>query len=96
GISEISTGRPVQAALASAATFAVGAAAPLLLVLLAPAATLIPVVAAGSLVFLGLLGYVGARTGGAGTLRPTIRVTFWGALAMAITAGIGTLIGTAL
>jgi VIT1/CCC1 family predicted Fe2+/Mn2+ transporter len=64
------------------------------LVLIAPAAALIPVVAAGSLAFLGLLGYLGARTGGVGTLRPTIRVTFWGALAMAITAGIGALIGT--
>ncbi|MCC6735722.1 MAG: VIT family protein [Bauldia sp.] len=96
GISEITTARPVQAALASAATFSVGAAAPLLLVIVSPASVLIPVVAAGSLAFLALLGYLGARTGGAGTLRPTLRVTFWGALAMAVTAGIGALIGTAV
>jgi VIT1/CCC1 family predicted Fe2+/Mn2+ transporter len=93
GISEISTTRPIQAALASGASFSVGAAAPLLLVVLAPASVLIPVVAAGSLGFLALLGYAGARTGGAGTLRPTLRVAFWGALAMAITAGIGAAIG---
>lgn len=96
GISEITTARPVQAALASAATFSVGAAAPLLLVIVSPASVLIPVVAAGSLAFLALLGYLGARTGGAGTLRPTLRVTFWGALAMAVTAGIGALIGAAV
>jgi len=93
GISEISTARPVQAALASAATFAVGAAAPLGLVLVSPAKWLLPVVAAGSLVFLALLGVMGARTGGAHVLRPTIRVTFWGALAMALTAGIGAIVG---
>ncbi|MCW5719083.1 MAG: VIT family protein [Bauldia sp.] len=96
GISEISTARPVQAAMASAATFSVGAAAPLLLVVFAPSSALIPAVAAGSLAFLALLGYLGARTGGAGTLRPTIRVTFWGALAMSVTAGIGALIGAAV
>ncbi|MGV8839090.1 MAG: VIT1/CCC1 transporter family protein [Bauldia sp.] len=96
GISEISTARPVQAALASAATFAVGAAAPLVIVLAAPTAIVIPAVAAGSLLFLALLGYLGARAGGAGTLRPMIRVSFWGALAMAVTAGIGALIGTAV
>ncbi|MCW5714418.1 MAG: VIT family protein [Bauldia sp.] len=96
GISEISTARPVQAAMASAATFSVGAAAPLLLVVFAPSSALIPAVAAGSLAFLALLGYLGARTGGAGTLRPTIRVTFWGALAMSVTAGIGALIGAAI
>ncbi len=96
GISEISTARPVQAALASAATFSVGAAAPLLLVLFAPQAVLIPLVAAGSLAFLSLLGYLGARTGGAGALRPTLRVTFWGAMAMALTAGIGAIIGTTI
>jgi VIT1/CCC1 family predicted Fe2+/Mn2+ transporter len=96
GISEILTARPVQAALASAAAFSVGAAAPLVLVLLAPEAVLIPLVAGGSLAFLALLGYLGARTGGAGTLRPTLRVSFWGALAMAITAGIGALIGAAV
>jgi VIT1/CCC1 family predicted Fe2+/Mn2+ transporter len=96
GISEISTARPVQAALASAATFSAGAAAPLILTLLAPTAWLIPIVSLGSLVFLALLGIMGARAGGAATFRPTLRVVFWGALAMAITAGIGALVGRAV
>src|SRR6516165_5176552 len=96
GISEISTARPVQAALASAATFAVGAAAPLGLVLVSPAKWLLPVVAAGSLVFLALLGVMGARTGGAEVLIPTIRVVFWGALAMGLTEAIGAMVGTAV
>ena len=96
GISEISTARPVQAALASAATFSLGAAAPLVLTLLSPSAWLLPTVSMGSLVFLALLGMIGARTGGAAILRPTIRVVFWGALAMALTAGIGALVGTAV
>ena len=94
GISEISTARPVQAALASAATFSVGAAAPLALVLVSPSNWLIPVVSVGSLAFLALLGMIGARTGGAEVLKPTIRVTFWGALAMALTAVIGAIFGT--
>jgi vacuolar iron transporter family protein len=93
GISEISTARPVQAALASAATFSIGAAAPLVLVLVSPSKMLIPAVAIGSLLFLSLLGAVGAKAGGAGLLRPTIRVTFWGAFAMGLTAGIGALFG---
>jgi VIT1/CCC1 family predicted Fe2+/Mn2+ transporter len=93
GISEISTARPVQAALASAATFSVGAFAPLALALLVPATVMIPAVAMGSLVFLAMLGMLSARAGGAGVLRPTIRVAFWGALAMAITAGIGAAFG---
>jgi len=93
GISEITTARPVQAALASAATFSVGAAAPLVLVLVAPSSVLIPVVSAGSLLFLALLGAIGAKAGGAGLLKPTIRVTFWGAFAMALTAGIGAIFG---
>jgi len=93
GISEISTARPVQAALASAATFSIGAAAPLVLVLVSPPKMLIPAVAIGSLLFLSLLGAVGAKAGGAGLLRPTIRVTFWGAFAMGLTAGIGALFG---
>lgn len=93
GISEISTARPVQAALASAATFSVGAAAPLLLVLLSPSNVLIPAVGIGSLLFLSLLGAVGAKAGGAGLLKPTIRVTFWGAFAMGLTAGIGAVFG---
>ena len=93
GISSISTARPVQAALASAATFSVGAAAPLVLVLVSPSSVLIPIVAVGSLLFLAILGAVGARAGGAGLLKPTIRVTFWGAFAMGLTAGIGAVFG---
>jgi len=93
GISEISTARPVQAALASAATFSVGAAAPLALVTIAPTNWLLPAVAVGSLVFLAVLGVLGARAGGAHVLKPTIRVTFWGALAMALTTGIGAVFG---
>lgn len=94
GISEINTARPVQAALTSAATFAVGAAMPLLMVVVSPANILIPIVSAASLGFLALLGAIGARAGGANVLRATARVTFWGALAMALTAGIGAGVGT--
>jgi vacuolar iron transporter family protein len=94
GISEITTARPVQAALTSAATFSVGAAMPLLMVLVSPANALVPIVSAASLGFLALLGAVGAKAGGANVLRATVRVTFWGALAMALTAGIGKLFGT--
>jgi len=93
GISETTTARPIQAALTSAATFAVGAAFPLLMVVVSPAGVLVPVVSTSSLVFLAILGAVGARAGGAGMLRGTARVAFWGAMAMAITAGIGTLFG---
>jgi vacuolar iron transporter family protein len=94
GISEITTARPVQAALTSAATFSVGAAMPLLAVVVSPANVLVPIVSAASLGFLALLGAIGARAGGADVLRATARVTFWGALAMALTAGIGKLFGT--
>ena len=94
GISATTTARPLQAALTSAATFSVGAAMPLLMVVVAPATVLVPAVSVASLVFLALLGAVGARAGGAKVLRATIRVTFWGALAMALTAGIGRLFGT--
>jgi VIT1/CCC1 family predicted Fe2+/Mn2+ transporter len=94
GISEITTARPVQAALTSAATFAVGAAMPLLMVIVSPASALVPIVSIASLAFLALLGAIGARAGGANILRATARVTFWGALAMALTAGIGALFGT--
>lgn len=93
GISEISTARPVQAALTSAATFAVGAALPLLTAGLAPEATIGPVVAGTSLVGLAALGAVGAQAGGAALVPATARVAFWGALAMAATAGIGALFG---
>jgi VIT1/CCC1 family predicted Fe2+/Mn2+ transporter len=94
GLSEITSARPVQAALTSATSFSIGAAAALALVLLSPSNLLIPIVSAGSLVFLALLGLLGARTGGAAIFKPIIRVTFWGALAMAVTAGIGALVGT--
>jgi len=94
GISKITTARPVQAALTSAATFSVGAAMPLLMVVVSPASALVPIVSAASLGFLALLGAIGAKTGGANVLRATARVTFWGALAMALTAGIGKLFGT--
>ena len=94
GISEITTARPVQAALTSAATFSLGAAMPLLMVVVAPAGALVPIVSGASLGFLALLGAIGARAGGADVLRATARVTFWGALAMALTAGIGKIFGT--
>lgn len=94
GISEITTARPVQAALTSAATFSVGAAMPLLMVVVSPVNALVPIVSVASLAFLAVLGAVGARTGGSNVLRATLRVTFWGALAMALTAGIGKLFGT--
>jgi VIT1/CCC1 family predicted Fe2+/Mn2+ transporter len=96
GISEITTARPVQAALTSAATFSVGAAMPLLMVVASPAGALIPIVSAASLGFLALLGTIGAKAGGANVLRATVRVTFWGALAMALTAGIGKIFGTVI
>ena len=94
GISAATTARPLQAALTSAATFSAGAAMPLLMVVIAPAAVLVPAVCAASIVFLALLGAIGARAGGANVWRATARVTFWGALAMALTAGIGKLFGT--
>lgn len=93
GISETGNAKPVQAALSSAATFTVGAALPLLLTLLTPINLLIPVVALSSLVFLALLGGIAARAGGAPVSVGAIRVTFWGALAMALTAGVGSIFG---
>ncbi len=96
GISEIVGARPVQAALTSAATFAVGAAFPIIVAVLSPAALLAPAVSAASIVFLALLGAVGARAGGAGMVKPALRVAFWGALAMAATAAIGALVGRAV
>ena len=94
GISQISTARPIQAALTSAVTFAVGAAMPLAMVLIAPANRLVLIVSLASLGFLALLGAAGAKAGGADIVRATVRVTFWGALAMGLTAGIGALFGT--
>lgn len=96
GIVEHMAARPVEAALTSAATFAVGAALPLLMVVVSPAPSLVYSVAIASLLFLALLGAVGAKAGGANVIRATTRVTFWGALAMALTAGIGALVGTAV
>lgn len=93
-ITEITTARPVVAGLTSAVTFTVGAALPLLLAAVLPLSLIVPGEAVGSLVFLALLGAVGARAGGSAMLRPVLRVVFWGALAMAITAGIGRLFGT--
>lgn len=94
GISDTLSARPVQAALASAGTFAVGAALPLLTAVLAPGAYLLPFVAGTSLVFLALLGGLAALAGGAGAAAGAVRVAFWGALAMALTAGVGALFGT--
>lgn len=89
GITEELAARPVQAAGVSAASFACGAAVPLLLALVLPLAIIGWGVGLGSLLCLAVLGALGARTGGAEMLKPTVRVTFWGALAMAITAGVG-------
>jgi VIT1/CCC1 family predicted Fe2+/Mn2+ transporter len=96
GISEAFTARPVQAALASAASFTAGAALPLLVTAVAPQSSLIVIVAASSLVFLASLGALAARIGGAPVVAGAWRVTFWGALAMALTAGVGALFGTAV
>jgi VIT1/CCC1 family predicted Fe2+/Mn2+ transporter len=94
GISEILTARPIQAALASAATFAVGAALPLLTVWGAPESRLVPVVFGSSIIFLTALGVMAARVGGAPVMRSAVRVTFWGVLAMGLTAAVGALFGT--
>ena len=94
GISETLRARPIQAALASAGSFAVGAAMPLVVTALAPVAALIPLVSGTSLAFLALLGGLAARAGGAGVTMGATRVTFWGALAMVLTAGVGALFGT--
>ncbi|WP_454883399.1 VIT1/CCC1 transporter family protein [Sphingomonas oryzagri] len=95
-ITEMTTARPVVAALTSAATFTAGALVPLLIALLSPLRWLVAGEAVGSLVVLGSLGAIGAVAGGAGIARPVGRVIFWGALAMAVTAGIGRLIGAAV
>ena len=96
GISDTLSARPVQAAFASAGSFAVGAALPLLLVLVAPLSRIVWVVSSSSLFFLALLGTLAARAGGSPVWRSVVRVTFWGALAMAMTAGIGALFGATL
>jgi VIT1/CCC1 family predicted Fe2+/Mn2+ transporter len=94
GISETMSARPIQAALTSAASFAAGAALPLLVVAMVAAPALIPAVSVTSLAFLALLGGLAARVGGARVAVGAMRVTFWGALAMALTAGVGALFGT--
>lgn len=96
GISEISTARPVQAALTSAATFSAGAVAPVLAAAVSPAPVALVVVVVTSLLCLALLGYVGARLGGGKIVRSVGRVVFWGMLAMAVTAGAGRLFGAAI
>lgn len=96
GISEILSAKPLQAALASAATFAVGAVLPLLVILIAPFSSLTWAVATSSLVFLAALGSLSARAGGASIKTAAMRVAFWGAMAMALTAAVGTLFGVSV
>jgi len=96
GLSETMSARPLQAAITSALTFTAGAAAPLLVVTVVPVALLIPAVAIVSLVCLAILGALGAQAGGAPLAPSVLRVAFWGALAMAVTAGVGRLFGTAV
>jgi len=93
GITEALAARPVQAALASAASFTVGSAGPLAMALLVPARLIVPAVFAASLLYLAVLGAIGAQAGGAGVGRAVVRVVFWGALAMAVTAAVGSLFG---
>ena len=95
GISEHSAARPVQAAVTSALTFTAGAALPLIAAILAPTPVVAQVVAVASVIFLGVLGAVGAKAGGAPMGKAVVRVTFWGAMAMAVTAGVGRLFGVA-
>jgi len=94
GISKEMAARPIQAAMASAASFAVGALPPVLIAGIAPAGYQPQLVGAVSVLCLAALGAMGAKTGGAAVLKGTIRVTFWGVIAMAVTAGIGALFGT--
>ena len=96
GISEAISANPIRAALTSAATFASGAILPILAALISPKGILVLAVFGISLVVLALLGAIGARAGGAQILKPTVRVAFWGAIAMAVTAGVGALIGKAV
>lgn len=96
GLSAHVAARPVQAALTSALTFSVGAALPIGIVLLSPAGSTSLAVSGGSLICLAILGAISARIGGASIVKPTLRVTFWGALAMGASAGIGALVGRAV
>ncbi|WP_425996992.1 VIT1/CCC1 transporter family protein [Caulobacter sp. DWR1-3-2b1] len=93
GISEITTAKPIQAALTSALTFAMGAALPLVVAILVPASAIVVAVSLASLLFLAVLGGVGARVGGAPIVKAVARVTFWGAIAMGLTAGVGAVFG---
>jgi VIT1/CCC1 family predicted Fe2+/Mn2+ transporter len=96
GLSDIVAARPIQAAFASAITFASGAALPLVAAWIAPREAIVPVVSAAALAFLALLGAIGARAGGAPVFRAMVRVTFWGTLALALTAGVGKIFGLAV
>ena len=96
GLSEHTAARPIQAALTSAATFSVGAVLPLAVVVVAPGSLLVALVSGSALVGLALLGGIGAKVGGAGIAKAVFRVTFWGAFAMGLTAGIGHLFGTVI
>src|SRR5258708_39495257 len=96
GITQTLSARPIQAALVSAMSFTIGAAMPLWAFTLAPGAHVIAVVAGASLAFLAILGGLAARAGGAPVVRGAVRVLFWGALAMGVTAGVGRLVGTAV
>ena len=95
GITEVAEARPIQAALSSAASFTVGAALPLVVVLIAPGPQLEVIVSVASLAFLALLGALAARAGGANMLKGALRVTFWSAIALTVTAGVGSLFGAA-
>lgn len=95
-ITAVTTARPVLAALTSAATFTAGAALPLALAAVLPVSVVVIGEAVGSILFLGILGALGAKAGGATVVRPVVRVVFWGGLAMALTAGIGKLVGTSI
>lgn len=94
GISDSLSARPIQAAFASAGSFVIGAAMPIMVVFLSPESIMVPIVSITSLLFLALLGVVAARTGGSPIIKATFRVTFWGALAMGLTALVGALFGT--
>ena len=96
GISEVVVARPIQAALTSAGTFSAGAIVPIITAAVAPQGVLVPAISIVSLLLLAALGAVGARMGGAAVVKPTLRVAFWGALAMAVTAGVGHLVGAAV
>jgi len=96
GFSEVHTARPIQAAVASATTFAAGAALPLLVAWIAPFAVMAPTVAGSSLLFLAVMGGMAARAGGAKIVTGAGRVTFWGAFAMAVTAAVGSMFGAAV